>query len=163
MEIGLPAGQVFPQFFRDFVQAATARPARHMPDALPEGLYCLGSYSSLYFTSGCYPEMIAEKLTTINACYCCFGFIHLQMKSIVEFPQPQQYSFARFPAAYIHIIIVSIAHKPVATSLHFPVNFVQQHIGQERREWATLRCTLIPLCYHSVNHDSCFKISTYQP
>ena len=69
MEIGLPAGQVFPQLFRDFVQAATARPARHMPDALPEGLYCLGGYSSLYFTSGCYPETIAEKLPAINACY----------------------------------------------------------------------------------------------
>jgi len=37
-------------------------------------MYCFGGYGSLYFSSGCYPEMEAEKLPDINTCYCRFGF-----------------------------------------------------------------------------------------
>jgi hypothetical protein len=91
------------------------------------------------------------------------GFIHLQVQSEVELPQALQHSFARSLTAHIHIAVVGVAHEPVAASLQFPIHFVQQHVGQQRRERPALRRSFVALHDHAVVHDASVEVSPNQP
>ena len=51
----------------------------------------------------------------------------------------------------------------MAAPFQFLVHLVQQHVGQQRRDWATLRRFLVSLHRHPVVHYPNLKVSSDQP
>src|SRR6266508_3655470 len=51
----------------------------------------------------------------------------------------------------------------MSASLQFLVDFIQQHIGCQRRQGTSLRSSLVPLYHHTVRKDSRVQVATDEP
>ena len=47
--------------------------------------------------------------------------------------------------------------------MSLPVHLVQQHVGQQRTQGATLRRSLVPLDHHAISHDPGVQVGAHQP
>jgi hypothetical protein len=136
LKVRFPAGHVGPELFGDLRQPTPTRATRHLSDTLFEGLFRLVRNLALDLTASAIPEGIAEELSARYGRNCRLRFVDLQMESVVEPTQPIEHPFARAKTAHIHIAVVGIAHEVMATSFQFPIHLVEQHVGQQRRQYA---------------------------
>src|SRR6266702_3954423 len=128
-EVGLPTRQITPQFLSHLIYASTAIALR---DLTQPPL-----------------QRVAQKLPPKRTCHRTLALVDLEPQAFVELAQPRHHPLARFLTAHVHVAVVRIAHKPMATPLQFPIHLVQQYIGQQRRQWPALRRALTPLLHYA--------------
>src|SRR3546814_12658757 len=66
-------------------------------------------------------------------------------------------------AAYIDIAVIGVPYEAVAPSLQFLVHFIEQYIGQQRREGSALWRTLLAPADQATIHNAAVKIRSDQP
>ncbi len=64
--------------------------------------------------------------------------------------------------SYVDVPIVGVAYEGVVPLLQFPVHFVEENVGQQRRDRSPLRGPFVPLDDHPVDHHPCLKVATDQ-
>ena len=153
-EIILPAWDIVPQALRDFAQIAATSATRQLPDARLEGRQRFGRHRAFELAVGGYPKAVAEKLPARHAPHRGFAVIDLQMQTLIAAPQSGQYPFARALTAHIDIAVIGVTYKALTVALQHPIHFVQQHIGQQRRQRSALRRPLVARADHAVIHDA---------
>ena len=84
-----------------------------------------------------------------------FLLVHAQMQLLIHLAHPTQYSFARLLTANVHVAVVGVPGEAMAALLQRPIYFVQQHVGQQQRQWTALRHPLVTRYYHTIRHDPC--------
>src|SRR5437867_1381328 len=69
----------------------------------------------------------------------------------------------RIAAAHVHVGVVRVPHEGMATPLQLLVHFVEEHVGEQRRQGTSLRSALLPLHHYPVHHYPGVEIAADQP
>lgn len=63
---------------------------------------------------------------------------------------------------YVYVTVVCVTAKRMPPSLQFLVQIIEQDIGEQRREWASLRSPFYPGRYDTSDHQTCLKVAAYK-
>src|SRR6266704_5922763 len=128
-EVGLPTRQITPQFLSHLIYASTAIALRDLTQPPLQRVKRRLGHRTFHFASGCAPQRVAQKLPPKLTCHRTLALVDLEPQAFVELAQPRHHPLARFLTAHVHVAVVRIAHKPMATPLQFPIHLVQQYIA----------------------------------
>lgn len=67
------------------------------------------------------------------------------MQFAIKSLELRHHSLPCLPTAYIHIAVIGVTLKSMASTLQFSIHFVEQHIRQQRREHASHNVAKLPL------------------
>jgi hypothetical protein len=107
-----------------------------LPDALLERPQRLFGDLAFDHSARTRPEAVAQELATEHAGHRAFGLVDRQAQLAVEPPKQRHHPFTRPTAANVNVRIVGLAHEAMAPTFQRLVHFIEQDIGQQRREYS---------------------------
>jgi len=70
---------------------------------------------------------------TKHARHRALGFVDLQAQFVVAASQQHHYPLSRLLTAHVDVAVIGVSGEAVPSAVQFPIHFIHQHIGQQRR------------------------------
>src|SRR5665213_3770819 len=135
-EVSLPARQVPSERFAYLREASSGAAPGQFSHALLHTHDGLCGYAPPNRPSRGCPEREAEELRCRGARHLALGLVDAELQLPKQLAQRGHDPLARTLRPNVNVQIVSVADEGMPAPLQLLVDFVQQHVGQQRREWA---------------------------
>ncbi len=72
----------------------------------------------------------------------------------VNTPKRTHHALTRSLRPHVHVAVIGVASKRISALLKFLVDFIEKHVCKHRREWSTLRRSILPFHHHARRHNA---------